>query len=145
MEKILNIISHSTQQTIALAEKLARTCFLDGDVLILSGPLGAGKTAFVRGLASGRDIEQDNVNSPSYTFVNEYPGEKPVYHLDLYRMVDNSELLEIGWQDYLSRGGLMVVEWGEKAESLLPEKYYKLTFKIIGENEREIDVTIVTK
>lgn len=145
MEKILNIVSHSPEQTLLLAEQLARTCFLDGDVLILSGPLGAGKTVFVRGLARGRDIDENSVNSPSFTFINEYPGEKPVFHFDLYRMGDNSELFEIGWQDYLLRPGLMVVEWGEKAESLLPEKYYQLTFDIISENEREIKVTIVTR
>lgn len=126
---------------MGLAEKLAATCFVPGDVLVLSGHLGAGKTLFVRGLAKGLGLDPDMVNSPSFTFVNEYPGEKPLYHFDLYRMGDVSELSEIGWEEYLSRDGIVAVEWGEKAGQNLPDNYYKLDFTVVSETEREISIT----
>ena len=108
----------------------------------MSGDLGAGKTVFVRGLAKGLGHDEDLVNSPSYTIINEYPGEKPLYHLDLYRMSDQHELHEIGWEEYLNRDGLVVVEWGEKADDYLPSRYYQISFKIINEDEREIDISL---
>ena len=143
MNKVLNIISHSEEQTLGLAEKLAQSCFLKGDVLVLTGSLGAGKTVFVRGLARGLKLDENAVNSPSFTIVNEYPGEKPLYHFDLYRLHDTGELYEIGWEDYLGRDGIVVVEWGEKAKEMLPGNYYRLEFKIINEEEREIDISFV--
>ena len=140
--KILSITSHSEEQTIALAKKLVAS-FKKGDVVCLTGSLGAGKTVFVRGLAAALDIDENNVNSPSFTFVNEYPGETPIYHFDLYRINDPSELYEIGWDEYLGREGLMVVEWGEKAGELLPPRYYSIEFWIISETEREINISLV--
>lgn len=125
-----------------MAEKLAPS-FIAGDVLVLTGELGAGKTEFVKGLARGRGIEEDRVNSPSYTFVNEYPGQQPIYHFDLYRLSNPEELREIGWDDYLGRDGLIVVEWGEKAEELLPRRYYRLEFSILSETDREVDICLV--
>ena len=111
---------------------------------MLVGELGSGKTAFVRGLAKGLAIDPSLVNSPSYTFVNEYPGgDRKLYHFDLYRMQQANELYEIGWDEYLSREGIMAVEWGEKAAELLPNKYYLLEFKIVGEKERQIDLSLV--
>jgi tRNA threonylcarbamoyladenosine biosynthesis protein TsaE len=145
VEKVLQIISRSPEQTLGLAEKLATTCFLPGDVLVLSGHLGAGKTLFVRGLAKGLGLDPDSVNSPSFTFVNEYPGEKPLYHFDLYRMGDLSELQEIGWDEYLSRDGIVAIEWGEKAGPYLPDKYYRLEFTVLDETEREIAITFERK
>ena len=141
MGKVLNITSHSEQETLGLAEKLGVTCFLDRDVLVLTGSLGSGKTVFVRGLARGLGLNEREVNSPSFTFVNEYHGERPLYHFDLYRLGDVSELREIGWDDYLSREGIIVVEWGERAAEVLPERYYRLNFKIISDEERQIDVS----
>ncbi|MBD3403716.1 tRNA (adenosine(37)-N6)-threonylcarbamoyltransferase complex ATPase subunit type 1 TsaE [candidate division GN15 bacterium] len=140
---VLNIVSHSEEETEALAEKLARS-FLPGDVVVLSGDLGSGKTSFVRGMARGMGIDTNLVNSPTYTFVNEYPGgDKKLYHFDLYRLQQTTELYEIGWEEYLSREGIVVVEWGEKAAELLPQRYYALEFKIVSETEREIDLALV--
>jgi tRNA threonylcarbamoyladenosine biosynthesis protein TsaE len=121
----LKVTSNSDEQTRGLGEKLAPS-LQNRDLLVLTGELGSGKTEFVKGLARGRGLDESLVNSPSFTFVNEYPGEHPVYHFDLYRLRDTSELYEIGWDDYLDRDGLIVVEWGEKAGSLLPARYYKL-------------------
>jgi tRNA threonylcarbamoyladenosine biosynthesis protein TsaE len=144
MSLLLNIKSSSVEQTEALGEKLAAS-FQDRDVVVLTGPLGAGKTAFVRGLTKGRGLDPQQVNSPSYTFINEYPGQRPLYHFDLYRINDPIELFEIGWEDYLSRSGLVVVEWGEKAGEFLPEKYFLIEFEILGDNVREINLSLVQR
>lgn len=138
----MSITSHSEEQTQALAKKLAAS-FKSGDVICLSGRLGAGKTVFVRGLAAALNIDENAVNSPSFTFVNEYPGETPLYHFDLYRIDDPSELYEIGWDEYLGREGLTVVEWGEKAGEFLPPRYYLIELEIVSENEREIKISLV--
>lgn len=140
MQTVLKVVSHSEDQTVALAEKL--TPFLrPGSVIVLTGELGAGKTVFVRGLAKGLGIDENLVNSPSFTIVNEYTGGKfPLYHFDLYRIGDPSELYEIGWNDYLGRDGIVVVEWGERAEGHLPEGYYHVMFATVDESDRQITV-----
>lgn len=138
----MSITSYSEEQTLALAKRLAAS-FNSGDVICLNGSLGAGKTVFVRGLAAALGIDENSVNSPSFTFVNEYPGEMPLYHFDLYRIDDPSELYEIGWDEYLGRDGLTVVEWGEKAGELLPSRYYLIEFEIVSENERTINISLV--
>jgi tRNA threonylcarbamoyladenosine biosynthesis protein TsaE len=135
-------VSHSEDQTVALARKLAAS-FVSGDVIVLKGALGSGKTTFVRALAGARGVDEGLVNSPSYTFVNEYPGEPPLYHIDLYRLGDTSELTEIGWDEYLSRDGIVLVEWGERAAEQLPPQYYLAEFGIIDETRRQIDFSLV--
>lgn len=144
MKKALNIKSHSEDETTALANKLV-DYFKPGDVLVLKGELGAGKTVFVRGLATAMGIDESLVNSPSFTLINEYPGEKALFHFDLYRLGDVSELHEIGWDEYLQRDGLVVVEWGEKAAEYLPATYYEIEFSILGESEREITIAHIEK
>ncbi|UCG63106.1 MAG: tRNA (adenosine(37)-N6)-threonylcarbamoyltransferase complex ATPase subunit type 1 TsaE [Candidatus Zixiibacteriota bacterium] len=139
MKLILRVTSHSEDETLALAGKLA-SLFRGGDVLVLCGPLGSGKTVFVRGLTVALGLDESLVNSPSFTLVNEYLGERPVYHFDLYRLGDTSELKEIGWDDYLERDGIVVVEWGEKAGDYLPSRYYKIDFAIADESDREISI-----
>jgi len=141
MAKVLQIISHSEDETLALAEKILQL-LTPNDVVVLTGELGAGKTLFTRGLAKGLGIDDMTVNSPSYTIVNEYQGEKPMYHFDLYRLGDSSELVEIGWDDYLEKDGLVVVEWGERANEFLPKKYFKIEFTMINEKEREICISL---
>jgi len=142
LKRILNITSHSEDETLALAGKLANL-FRPGDVLILTGILGAGKTVFVRGLAAAMGVDEGLVNSPSFTLVNEYAGERVIYHFDLFRLAEASELYEIGWEDYLNREGLVVVEWGEKAQALLPQRYYQIEFAIVDELQREINISYV--
>lgn len=140
--KVLSIISHSEDETVALARKLAAS-FVSGDIVVLKGELGSGKTTFVRGLAAARGVDENQINSPSYTFVNEYSGDPPIYHIDLYRLGDVSELTEIGWDDFLSRDGIVLVEWGERAEWRLPARYYLAEFAIIDERQREINFSLV--
>lgn len=140
--RVLSIISHSEAETVALARKLANS-FVGGDTVILKGELGSGKTTFVRALAVARGVHESRVNSPSYTFVNEYGGRPPIYHIDLYRLGDISELTEIGWDDYTSRDGIVFVEWGERAGRRLPDRYYLAEFSIIDEEQRRIDLSLV--
>ena len=127
---------------MALARRLA-TSFDAGDTIVLKGPLGAGKTVFVRGLAQGLGIDEQLVTSPSFGFVNEYAGKPPLYHFDLYRLNDVVELYEIGWDEYLGRDGITVIEWGERAESLLPSRHYHIEFAMIDDTSRNIDIALV--
>lgn len=138
----LKIVSHGEDETVALARKLA-PLFRPGDVIVLKGELGAGKTVFVRGLAEAMGLDHRYVNSPSFTIVNEYPGKRPLYHFDLFRIDDPTELYEVGWDDYLERNGLIVVEWGDKAGDQLPPQYYVVDFRIIDQETREINVSYV--
>ena len=145
MTQVLSIRSHSEEETLGLAEKLG--LFLKGnDTIILTGPMGAGKTAFVRGLARALKIDVEMVNSPTFTIVNEYKSrEKALFHFDLYRVEKMTELREIGWDDYLSRDGIVVVEWGEKAKGYLPFPHYHAEFTIVDETTREIVVSVVSE
>ncbi len=129
-------ISKSEKETELFAQKLAER-LSPGAVIALRGDLGAGKTAFVRGLARGLGIEA-RVTSPTFAVVNEYPGAVPLFHFDLYRLADEDELYDIGWEDYLSRGGVCAVEWSEIAPAAFPEGTLTVTIERIDENTRMI-------
>ena len=106
------------EQTVALGVRLGQL-IQPGAVIAYTGDLGAGKTAFTRGLARGLGIP-DRVTSPTFTIVNEYEGGRlPLFHFDLYRLASSDELFEIGWEDYLRRGGVCAVEWSENAAGAL--------------------------
>ena len=109
--------THSEAETEALAERLAPQ-LRPGTVIAFTGDLGAGKTAFTRGLARGLGI-RDRVSSPTYTIVNEYEGDVPLFHFDMYRLGSSEELFDIGWEDYLDRGGILAVEWSERVADAL--------------------------
>ncbi len=110
--------THSEQETEAVGENLARA-LPPGAVIAFTGDLGAGKTAFTRGLAQGLGIG-DRVTSPTFTIVNEYEGGRlPLFHFDMYRLESSDELFDIGWEDYLRRGGVCAVEWSEKVADAL--------------------------
>ena len=117
----MEYLSNSAQETEALGERLAAV-LRPGDVVAYTGDLGAGKTAFTRGLARGLGVP-DRVTSPTFTIVNEYEGGRlPLFHFDLYRMESPEELFDIGWEDYLARGGVCAVEWSEHAEGAFEEE-----------------------
>lgn len=108
----MTVITKSPEQTELLGKKLAEL-LRPGDVIAYYGDLGAGKTAFTRGLAAGLGI-REAVTSPTYTIVNEYlSGRMPLFHFDMYRLGSSEELFDIGWEDYLARGGVCAVEWSE--------------------------------
>ena len=114
----MQITTHSADETQALGAKLAKL-LQPGDVIAYFGDLGAGKTALTRGIAQGLGIT-DIVTSPTYTIVNEYlTGRIPLFHFDMYRLGSSDELFDIGWEDYLARGGVCAVEWSENVEDAL--------------------------
>jgi tRNA threonylcarbamoyladenosine biosynthesis protein TsaE len=107
------VITRSEEETIRVAEELA-VAFKGTEVVLLSGELGAGKTVFAKGLAAGLGVaDTSRVCSPSYTLVNIYKGRVPVFHIDLYRLEKNSEIQDIGLEDYLGEG-VVIIEWAER-------------------------------
>ena len=132
----MEYISHSPAQTEALGEALGKI-IQSGTVIAYRGDLGAGKTAFTRGLARGLGIT-DSVTSPTYTIVNEYlSGRLPLFHFDMYRLNSSDELFDIGWEDYLERGGVCAVEWSENVADAL-EDAVTVTIEKCGEESRRI-------
>ena len=135
----LEYITNSPEETEALGRALGQRVKA-GTVLAYTGDLGAGKTAFTRGLARGLGVE-DRVTSPTYTIVNEYEGGRlPLFHFDLYRLNDGEELYDIGWEDYLARGGVCAVEWSERMEEL-PEGCVTVSIRR-GETDGQRRITI---
>ena len=120
----------------ALAERLE-----PGTVVAFTGDLGAGKTAFVRGLARGLGI-RERVTSPTFTIVNEYEGGRlPLFHFDMYRLGSADELFDIGWEDYLARGGVCAVEWSENIESALDAGCIRVDIRRgEADNQRRISI-----
>ena len=136
----MEYLSHSPEETEQLGEQLGRT-LRSGSVVAYRGDLGMGKTAFTRGLARGLGCTC-RVTSPTFTIVNEYSGALPLFHFDMYRLDSSDELFDIGWEDYLSRGGVCAVEWSERVEDALPEDALWVSFaRGTGENDRIITVT----
>lgn len=115
----MEILSHSEAETEAAGERLGAS-LSPGTVLAYRGGLGVGKTAFTRGLARGLGCT-GRVTSPTFTIVNEYEGRIPLFHFDMYRLPDSDALFDIGWDDYLDRGGVCAVEWSEQVDDALPE------------------------
>lgn len=134
-------LSHSEQETEQLGEQVARR-LPRGTVIAYTGELGMGKTAFTRGLARGLGC-RGRVTSPTFTIVNEYEGDIPLFHFDLYRLGSSDELFDIGWEDYLARGGVCAVEWSERVSDALPEDTIYVDIARTGEHEdwRTITVT----
>ena len=110
--------SNSPADTEAFGERLAQR-LRPGDTVAFTGPLGMGKTALTRGLARGLGC-RGRVTSPTFTIVNEYNGRVPLFHFDMYRLETPDELYDIGWDDYLERGGVCAVEWSERVADALP-------------------------
>ena len=116
----MEFVTECEQETEALGERLAGR-LEPGAVVAFTGDLGAGKTAFTRGLARGLGIS-GRVTSPTFTVVNEYEGGRlPLFHFDMYRLGSSGELFDIGWEDYLARGGVCAVEWSENVSDALEE------------------------
>ena len=136
----MEVLSHSTTETEALGEALARR-LAPGAVVAYRGDLGAGKTAFTRGLARGLGCT-GRVTSPTFTVVNEYPGRIPLFHFDLYRLGGADELFDIGWEDYLDRGGVCAVEWSERGADALPPDAVTVSIRRCEEDEDWRRITI---
>ena len=137
-EKTLEYITHSPAETEAVGEALAKT-LRPGTVLAFRGDLGAGKTAFTRGLGRGLGCTE-RVTSPTYTIVNEYTsGRLPLFHFDMYRLRSSEDLFDIGWEDYLERGGVCAVEWSENVADAL-DGAIRITIEKTGDDSRKITI-----
>ena len=128
-------LTNSPVETEAIGEKLARA-LPAGSIIAYTGDLGAGKTAFTRGLARGLGCT-DLVTSPTYTIVNEYlSGRLPLFHFDMYRLASEDDLWDIGWEDYLERGGVCAVEWSENVTGAMENAIWVRIEKTGGDGRR---------
>jgi len=134
----MTIFTNNEFETVSEGEKLGRT-LKPGAVVALYGDLGAGKTAFTRGLAAGLGISMC-VSSPTFTIVNEYPGKIPLFHFDMYRLENESELFDIGWDDYQDRGGICVVEWSEKVPGAFHADTITVRLENLGNDIRRLEI-----
>ena len=136
----MEYITHSPEETAALGARLAEKLG-PGAVVAFTGDLGAGKTAFVSGMARGLGIP-DRVTSPTFTIVNEYEGGRlPLFHFDMYRLRDADDLFDIGWEDFLRRGGICAVEWSENIRDALDEDTLWVDIRR-GETDRQRVITL---
>ena len=134
----MEFITHSPAETEAVGAALGKV-LQPGTVIAYRGDLGAGKTAFTRGLANGLGAG-DMVTSPTYTIVNEYlSGRLPLFHFDMYRLRSADDLWDIGWEDYLDRGGVCAVEWSENVEEAL-DRFILVNIEKIGDESRRITI-----
>lgn len=136
-EKV-EIISVSSRNTNDIGRSIGEKLY-EGDVLALSGELGSGKTCFTGGLARGLGVEEKyQITSPTFTLINEYPARYKLYHFDVYRIRDYSELDELGCEEYLGMEGVVVIEWAEKIAEILPAKTIFINFEYVDENKRKM-------
>ena len=134
----MEFITRSPEETEAVGAALGKI-LLPGTVIAYEGDLGAGKTAFTRGLARGLGCS-DIVTSPTYTIVNEYlSGRIPLFHFDMYRLRSSDDLWDIGWEDYLERGGVCAVEWSENVADAM-ENSIRVRIEKTGEEDRRITI-----
>ena len=136
----MEFLTHSREETEALGARLARA-LAGGRVVAFTGDLGAGKTAFVSGMARELGVEE-RVTSPTFTIVNEYEGGRlPLFHFDMYRLGSADELFHIGWEDYLARGGVCAVEWSENvAGAIEPDAVRVSIVRGDGDSDRMITI-----
>lgn len=134
----MQYLTRSPEETEDLGARLGAK-LQPGIVIAFQGDLGAGKTAFTRGIARGLGIEE-SVTSPTYTIVNEYlSGRLPLFHFDMYRLGSSEELFDIGWEDYLSRGGVCAVEWSENVEDALQDAV-RICITRVDDTQRQITI-----
>lgn len=135
-------ISNSYEDTLEIGKCFANE-LKPGDIVTLDGDLGAGKTAFTTGVCKGLGISE-YVNSPTFTIVNEYrSGKIPVFHFDVYRLTSMDDLYDIGWDDYVSSNGIVLMEWADIVKNELDDAYYEIIIKKrfdLGDDSREITI-----
>jgi tRNA threonylcarbamoyladenosine biosynthesis protein TsaE len=136
----ISILTGSAEETKALARNMGRK-LKSGDILALSGELGSGKTCFTGGLARGLGVADNyQITSPTFTIINEYPARCPLYHFDVYRLEGYSSLDDLGYEEYFSGKGVVVIEWAEKIAPVIPETAIYINFEYVDENKRKITI-----
>ena len=134
---MFSVVTSSHEQTWRIGQMLGSR-LEPGDIICLYGDLGAGKTSFTYGIALGLEVKDKYITSPTFTFVNEYKGRIPFYHIDLYRLKDPEELEGIGFEEYIDSDGVTVIEWAERAEDELPDDRLSVYLSYVDEHSREI-------
>ncbi|MBQ28135.1 MAG: tRNA (adenosine(37)-N6)-threonylcarbamoyltransferase complex ATPase subunit type 1 TsaE [Nitrospiraceae bacterium] len=139
----MNFGSHETtgpDQTRHIGNTLGKT-LSGGEVLAITGDLGAGKTCLIQGIAQGLGIASSDITSPTFTLIHEHEGRIPLFHIDLYRLEKPTEVEAIGLEEYFSRDGVTAIEWAERATPLLPQNRVDITLSHEGGNNRRITIT----
>lgn len=135
-----SIILHDLQETSAFGQRLAELA-QPGDVICLIGDLGAGKTALTQEIAKGLHVPDScYVTSPTFSILQEYPGDMPLYHMDFYRLTDEVEVEDLGFEEYFYLSGLTVIEWSERAGTLIPDTRLLLQLTINDDLSRRVDI-----
>ena len=130
--------SHSARETARIGSALGQYAEA-GDVFLLSGELGAGKTCLTQGIAKGLGVDE-YVRSPTFVLVSVHQGRLPLYHIDIYRLDEVAEVVDLGLEEYLAGDGVSVIEWASKALEVFPQPYMLVTLTYEGENERLIQL-----
>jgi tRNA threonylcarbamoyladenosine biosynthesis protein TsaE len=134
-----SLITRQASETLTVGAKLG-ALLEPGDFIALCGELGSGKTHFAKGVAAGLGVAAESpVTSPTYTLMNIYAGRLPFYHFDLYRLAGNTEIQELGFEDYFHGNGVCLVEWAECMIDELPAERLTITFSSVGEKERRLE------
>ena len=139
--KRLKMISGDPTKTFHIGRILGEA-LTAGDIVALTGELGAGKTCFTQGIARGLGVpEVYQITSPTFTLVNEYPGRLNLIHLDVYRLSSSRDLQDLGYEEFFFGKGVTVIEWAEKIQDIIPEKSLSVTLAYLDQNQRSIDMT----
>jgi len=139
-ENSISIITCSAEETFVFARAVGEK-LQEGDILALSGELGSGKTCFTGGLARGLGVSENyQITSPTFTLINEYPARHRLFHFDVYRLNDYSDLDDLGYDEFISGKGVVVIEWAEKIAAIIPETAIFINFEYIDENKRKITI-----
>lgn len=140
----MRIITNSASETRAVGKRIAR--LLQGkEILGLFGQLGSGKTTLVKGLALGLGVKAAEVSSPSFILMRKYDGRLPLYHFDLYRIKNQREICNIGYEEFIFDSGVAVIEWADRMEGLLPDSYLRIEFSFLKSHARLIKFSSTAK
>lgn len=133
---MISFISHNAKDTLKYGQKLGQS-LKGGEVIALSGDLGAGKTKLSQGIALGLEVKK-KVNSPTFVIVKKYPGRLNLIHIDAYRLQGEDDLINIGWEDFINQDTVVLIEWPERIKKILPRETVWISIKAKDENTREI-------
>ncbi len=133
----MKTISTSVSATLKIGRAIAAN-LAAGDILLVSGQLGSGKTVLVKGMAEGLGVPRDKIVSPTFTLIREYPGELPLYHFDLYRLSREQDILALGPEEYFYGSGVCAIEWPERLGSLLPPEHLAIRLSVLDTRARGI-------
>ena len=139
MKSLLEFKTNNAKETEELGLRIGQA-LRGGEILAMTGDLGAGKTTMTKSLASGLDIDE-HITSPTFTIVNEYEGRLKLFHFDVYRIADVEEMYDLGFEEYIYSGGVCIIEWSNLIEEILPDDTINIQILYIDDNKRQINIT----